>query len=207
MKTKLEFLTALIAASVATMALAQAPAATSSSKLASEPGKATAVHTVEASAEVVAIDKGTRTLSLKRPNGEVLEVIAGDEVRNFDRIKIGDMVVARYVASLALELRKTRTVAGEPVVREDLAVAEQGESRGIKGSRTVTLVAEVVGLNPVASTITLKGPKGKVVTLDVQNPDQFKVIKVGDQLDITYTEAVALSLEPVAKAAPGAKNP
>jgi ribosomal protein L6P/L9E len=58
-----------------------------------------------------------------------------------------------------------------------------------------------VAVDPKASTITVKGPKGNLVTLDVQNPDQFKVVKKGDQIEATYTEALALSVEPAPKAA------
>ena len=36
------------------------------------------------------------------------------------------------------------------------------------------------------------------MTLNVQNPDQFKVVKKGDQVEVTYTEALALSVEPAA---------
>lgn len=36
----------------------------------------------------------------------------------------------------------------------------------------------------------------------MQNPDQFKVVKKGDQVEVTYTEAVALSVEPAPKPAP-----
>jgi len=35
----------------------------------------------------------------------------------------------------------------------------------------------------------------------VQNPEQFKVVKKGDQVEATYTEALALSVEPAPKAA------
>ena len=38
------------------------------------------------------------------------------------------------------------------------------------------------------------------VTLDVRNPDQFKVVKVGDEVEVTYTEALALSVEPASPA-------
>ena len=66
------------------------------------------------------------------------------------------------------------------------------------GARQVTLIADVVDVDPKASTITLKGPKGNTVKLDVRNPDQFKVVKKGDQVEVTYTEALALSVEPAA---------
>jgi hypothetical protein len=68
----------------------------------------------------------------------------------------------------------------------------------------VTAIAKVTHVNPKAKTITLKGPRGNEVALDVQNPDQFKVVKVGDEVKVTYTEAVAISVEPGAK--PAAKK-
>ena len=57
-------------------------------------------------------------------------------------------------------------------------------------------MADVAALDAKKSTITLKGPYGDVVTLDVRNPDQFKLLKVGDQIEVTYTEALAVSVEP-----------
>ena len=57
-------------------------------------------------------------------------------------------------------------------------------------------------MDPKKGTITLKGPQGNVVELPVQNPAQFKVVKKGDQVEATYTQAVALAVEP----APAAKK-
>jgi hypothetical protein len=66
----------------------------------------------------------------------------------------------------------------------------------------------VVGVDPKRKTISLRGPKGNVVALDVQNPDHFKVVKKGDQVEVTYTEALAMSVEPAPKpAAPKAAAP
>jgi hypothetical protein len=68
------------------------------------------------------------------------------------------------------------------------------------------VIADVIAVDEAARTITLKGPKGKEVVLPVENPDQFKVVKKGDQVEVTYTEALALSVEPAAKpAAPKSK--
>jgi spermidine/putrescine-binding protein len=201
MGTKFAFALALIAAAMGSSVLAQQPAATGGAVLASEPGKAAAARTVELSAQVIAIDKATRTLTLKGPKGAALDVVAGDEVRNFDQIKVGDNVVARYIAALTLELRKTKIAAGDPTVREGAAKAQPGERPAVAGARQITAIADVTAVDPQKSTITLKGPRGNVVTLNVQNPDQFKVVKKGDQVEVTYTEALALTVEPAPKPA------
>jgi hypothetical protein len=205
MKTKFTFAFALIAAAIATTAFAQKPDAAGGAAVASEPGKAAVVRAAELSAQVVAIDKAKRMLTLKGPQGNVVDVVAGDEVKNFDQIKLGDFVFARYAQALTLELRNTRTKAGDVAVRDDAARARAGERPAVAGTREVTAIADVIGVDAKKSTITLKGPRGNVVTLDVQNPDQFKVVKKGDQVEVTYTEALALSVEPAPK--PAAAKP
>ncbi len=201
MQLKSKLMLALIAATAAASALAQQPGATGGVVGASEPGKAAIVGAVQISAQVVAIDKATRTLTLKGPKGNAVDVVASDEVKNFDQIKLGDMVVARYAQALTLELRKTKGPAGAPVVREEAAKARAGAQPAIAGARQVTVIADVVAVDPKKSTITLKGPRGNEVTLNVQNPEQFKVVKKGDQIEVTYTEAVALSVETAPKPA------
>ena len=67
--------------------------------------------------------------------------------------------------------------------------------------RQVTIVADVIDVSPATKTITVKGPKGNIVELEVQNQDHFKVVKKGDQIEANYVEAVAVSLEPAKKGA------
>ena len=201
MNTQSKIALALITAALAATALAQQPGATGGAIVASEPGKAAIVAAAEISAQVMAIDKATRTLTLKGPKGDSVDIVAGDEVKNFDQIKLGDFVVARYAQALSLELRKTRVAAGEPTVREEVGKAKPGERPAVGGARQVTALADVTAVDPQKSTITLKGPRGNVVTLNVKNPDQFKVVKKGDQVEVTYTEALALSVEPAPKPA------
>jgi hypothetical protein len=192
---------ALLAASLVAPAVAQQPDAAGTTTVSSEPGRAKIVHRVEISADVVAIDKGTRTVTLKGPQGKTVDVVAGDEVKNFDQIKIGDVVRVRYGQALALELRKTKA-AGDLTESAGSTQAKPGDRPAGAAVRQITAIAEVVDVDPQERTITLKGPRGNTVELDVLNPDQFKVVKKGDQVDVTYTEAIAVSVEP----APGEKK-
>lgn len=58
---------------------------------------------------------------------------------------------------------------------------------------TVTTSAE--GIDKETPSITLKGPEGNVATVIVMDPKNLEKVKVGDKLAITYTEAVAISVE------------
>jgi len=186
------------------LALAQdKPALTGGAVVESEPGKATIAETVKVTAKVTAIDKATRTVELKGPKGKTVSVVAGEEVRNFDQIKVGDMVAIQYVEALTLELQKSGA-AKAPTEQTAAVRAKPGEKPAGAVGRQVTLTAEVVNVDEKKKLISLKGPKGRVVDLKVNNPDQFKVVKKGDKVDVTYTEALAIAVEPASK--PAAKK-
>ena len=178
---------------------AQKPDVQGGTVVASEPGKAAIVGAAKVTAKIVEIDRKTRTVSLKGPKGKVIDIVAGDEVKNFDQIKVGDMVVVQYMQSLALELQKVKSGMSGIQVSEGAAKAEPGQRPAVGAVREVQAIAKVTGVDPKAKTISLTGPRGNTVTLDVQNPDQFKVVKMGDEVLVTYTEAVAVSVEPAAK--------
>ena len=76
--------------------------------------------------------------------------------------------------------------------------AKKGDKPGVAVAREVKVTANVVAVDAATQYVTLKGPE-RTVGLKVQDPNQFKLIKVGDQVEATYTEAVAIALEPVAK--------
>jgi len=190
---------ALVAVSPLTaLSQAQKPGVQGGAAVASEPGKAAMVSTVEITATVVAIDKATRTVTLKGPHRTV-DVVAGDEVRNFDQIRIGGQVAVKYVEALSLELKKTKA----PLNAKSEAVgarAEPGSRPAGAVGRQVTALADVVGVDEKKSIISLKGPRGNVIDLKVQNKDHFKVVKKGDQVEVVYTEAVAVAFVPAPQA-------
>jgi hypothetical protein len=164
----------------------------------SAPGKVGVAQTVDITATITAIDKATRDVTLKGPQGNEMTVTAGPKVRNFDKLKVGDQVAAKYVEALTLQLMKG---GGQKVARtEDIGGArakEGAQPAGVVG-RQVTIVADVIGVDPAKQTVTLKGPQ-RTVELPVKDPEQFKLISKGDQVEATYTQALALAVEPVKK--------
>jgi hypothetical protein len=164
----------------------------------STPGRVATTDAVKVSAVVTGIDKGARTVTLKGPKGRSFDVVAGDEVRNFDQIKLTDEVVVTYVHALVLQVRKAGAFRMR-VDNADSVRAEPGAKPGGAAAREVTVLADVIDVNAKKKTITVKGPKGNIVELDVKNPDHFKVVKKGDQIEANYFEAVAISVEPAKK--------
>ena len=169
-----------------------------SAAIASSPGKAAIGATIDRTAKVTAIDKNTRTITLQGSRGGVMDVVASDEVRNFDQIRVGDTVETRYRQSLTLELKKSKDTTGS-VETTTTTRAAPGERPGGSVARETQVTAEVVEVDPGNSMIALKGPKGRVVELQVLNPDHFKVVKKGDYVDVVYSEALAIAVKPTGK--------
>jgi hypothetical protein len=168
--------------------------------VASVPGKAAAVSIAEITATVTAVDKASRTVTLKGPKGNEVDVVAGDQVKNFDQIKVGDQVTAQYQESLTLELKKTKGKL-DATEKAGAVRAAPGERPAGAVGRQVTVLADVVKVDQPNSIISLKGPKGRVVDLKVRNQDHFKVVKVGDQVEAVYTEAMAIAVTPAPRTA------
>jgi hypothetical protein len=164
----------------------------------SAPGKAGVAKTVNITATITAIDKATRDVTLKGPKGNELTITAGPDVKNFDKLKVGDQVDVKYVEALTLQLVKG---GGQKVARteqKDAVGAKAGAQPGGAIGRQVTIVADVVGLDPATQTVTLKGPQ-RTVDMVVSDAEQFKRIAKGDQVEATYTQALAMAVEPAAK--------
>lgn len=199
MKHTMSILGAAILGSLTVPALAQQTAtAQGASMVASAPGTATMANVDKVTASVEAIDKATREVTIKDPRGNLIVITAGAEVRNFDQIKVGDMVVARYVEALMLTLKKDgKDLRSRIDSKDSWRAAADDKPAGAVGRR-IEVTADVIAVDARTQTVTLKGPK-HVVDLRVQDPGQFKLIQVGDQIQADYTEAVALSVEPVKK--------
>jgi len=177
---------------------------TTNTTMTTAPGMALAVQTMRANATVVGLDAATRTVSLKGGSGITYDVIAGPNVRNFDQLKVGDAVMAEYIQALSLELKKRAPGTSgirEATVDQGAARTKLGEKPGVAGAHQITAIADVVAVDTKKHLVTLKGPKGNQVDLNVQDPEQLKNIKKGDQVEVVYTEAVAIAVAPAAKPA------
>ncbi|MET0918398.1 MAG: OmpW family outer membrane protein [Burkholderiales bacterium] len=162
------------------------------------PGTASAARLVTASATVTAIDTTTRQVTLRRADGSTFTVVAGPDVQNLHQVRVGDTVTIDFYDTLTLDLKKGGT--GAPASRTDAAGAarELGQRPGGIATRETVIVADVIAMNAAAQTVSLRGPGGRVVNLPIRDPEQFRRISVGDQVEATYVEAFALSIKPAA---------
>jgi hypothetical protein len=204
MKKQLVIAAAALVGAISLPAVAQQqPDAKGAVVKSTEPGKGTIATTVTVSARVEAIDQTTREVTLRGPQGNLTTITAGPDVRNLAQVKVGDMVTVRYLEALTLTLKKGGKELRSAKESDAGARAKAGERPGGVVAKQVEITADVIAVDAKTQTITLRGPK-RTVDLKLQDPEQFKLVKVGDQVQAVYTEAVAIAVEPAA-AAPAKK--
>ncbi|ASV99456.1 hypothetical protein [Paraburkholderia aromaticivorans] len=185
---------------VATLAaLAQAGFAETDPSVAikSAPGQVSVTGSVKTTSTVVGIEADTRTVWLKDAKGKVVQLVVGEEAHNFSQLKLGDHVTAEYTQALTVTLKKGSAPLSASE-SQNISRAPLGAKPGGTASREVTVMANVTAVNHQTGLVTLRGPQGNSLDLIVQDPDQLKLIKKGDQVQVVYNEAVAISVEPAA---------
>lgn len=186
------------AIAIATALTLPAVAQTGTVTAASAPGKGAIAETVKAEATITAIDKATRNITLKGPQGSEFTLKAGPEVKNFDQMKVGDLVTVEYVRALVLELKKGGGLIVQRTDQAGAVGAKPGERPAGAVGVEVKVMADVIAVNAATQTVTLKGPK-QTVELKIPDAGQFKRISKGDQIEATYAEAMAIAVTPAAK--------
>jgi Cu/Ag efflux protein CusF len=72
---------------------------------------------------------------------------------------------------------------------------KMASKKPLEASDTQSITATVEAVDSATREITLKGPKGNVVVIEVpESVKRFSEIKVGDQLNIKYTESLVVAL-------------
>jgi len=160
-------------------------------------GSKSAIHdeVQEFKAQVESVDAKNRKVVLKTPSGESEEFYVDPQVRNFDKVKPGDNVVLRYHVGVAAEIKPSGTSA--KAVQEKVAAEKATMGGSIDHSISATVIIESVDTS--FNSVTFRRADGKTRTVAVDSPkgqEFIKKLKKGDAVEITYTEAVAVSLEP-----------
>lgn len=144
---------------------------------------------------IEAVDRGQRVVSVRGPLGNVVDIHAGPEVRNFDQIQVGDTVAVRYLQAIAQELDKVDNNGIRERIDTEAAVRTPAGARpGVAAGRLIQVVADVIAVDPKNRTITLRGVR-HTVTLNVAPGVKLENLRPGDQVRGEYVEAAAISVE------------
>ena len=156
-------------------------------------------ETITETATVEKINQKTRHVTLKSSDGKTLTIVAGPEVRNLAQVKRGDVVRLTYHESLAYQVRKAGAAKPGVAATTDVTRAQRGEKPAGSVTDTVTVRLTITAINKAASEVTLRNPEGRTSVVKVKDPSKLDAVQVGDLVDITYTEAMAVAVEKAGK--------
>jgi hypothetical protein len=153
-------------------------------------------ETVTKTATIEAINHGTRELTVKGPEGTYTTFVASPEVKRFDALKVGDTITVKYYENLVVRLK----LPGEKDVNTSTTGATPATSRpGGTLAEQRTITATITMIDPKVPSITFKGPNNWTYSSRVEDKKALEKVKVGDKVDLTWTQAVLIDVAPAVK--------
>ena len=163
------------------------------------PKPVTREELIQKTATVESINLPSRLVTLRGEDGGGLTVIVDPVVKNLDQVQVGDKLVVSYYEALAAEVKKP----GEGVqgVETEVAAikAAPGEKPAGGAGVTTRTTVTIESVDTSSNTVTFKRSDGLVRTVAVERPEGQEFIrglKKGDQVEVTYTEALAMEVRP-----------
>jgi hypothetical protein len=148
-------------------------------------------------ATVLQVNQKTREVTVKMDNGETHSFIAGDHVKNLAQVKKGDVITAVYTEAIAYEVKKHGTTKVQTTTAT--AGAQPGEKPAGVMAQQTTVTVMITAIDPKIPTVTFMGPRGNKETIKVRDPKNLNGVNVGDKVDITYTESLAIQVDEAPK--------
>jgi hypothetical protein len=147
--------------------------------------------------KVVAVDRPKKMVTLEGPGGKQVTVHVYNPY-NLKQAKVGDRFVAKFYEIITIVRQKPNPSIPAVSVDQGIVTAEPGQPAGAAFGRSIRVVATVDAVNHAERTIVIKGPDGAEETVKVNHPFSLKHVKVGDQIVMTLTNVIAVSLKPEA---------
>jgi len=183
----------VLAVSTALPAFAQAPPAAKDA--AKAPQSVSEGNVVHMAGKIVAIDSTTRQVTVE-VEGRLRTFPVKPDVKRFGELKVGDTLAADYYEAVVMEVRKPgapapQAASGGEVMRvPGLAVRPSG---ALVQQQVASV--EVKAIDTKTPAITVLTEDARVLTMKVRYPERLKAVKVGDKIDVTYTEALIVKID------------
>ena len=155
----------------------------------------TETEAIELTTKIEAIDHSARLVTLKDKDGESETIYCGPEVKRFDELKVGDTVTFRYYESIAYAIRKPGQPSGLPTQTGPSVTRGQGPKPGGTISQQETATVTIKGIDPKVPSVTVLTEDGRTVSMKVEDKKNLEGVKAGDKVEVTYTEAVMISVK------------
>jgi hypothetical protein len=151
---------------------------------------------VVVTARIGAIDHDNRLVTLADPNGTTETIQLGPDVDRFDELKVGDSVTLRYYDSLVCIVRKAGESTDRPATTSGPVLSG---GRGKRPSATLTrqlrATVSVAAIDRTVPSLTVLTDDGRTLSFKVPEKKDIASLRVADQVEITFTRALLISVE------------
>lgn len=166
-------------------------------------GRVVSEMQVAENATVKAVDPEKRLLTLTFSDGSEHTFLVDRSVRKLAQVKVGDVVKTRYREAISVKINKSK-VAPETSVQGSVQRDEKSVKPAGTSSLKVTTTATIERVLADGRMVTLRFPDGSSADVQVRDPQNLAKlrsgeVKEGDQIEITYLRALAVSVEKSAK--------
>jgi len=170
-------------------------------------GQVAGVRSLKIVATVKALDLAKREITLQEAHGKSETFKVLPDVRNLDKVNVGDRVVIKYTQGLVMQMQAPgeAPVAPEAAVSAERAAPGSTPAAGMAASVRATVTIRDIDMKN--RMVTLEGPEGNLYRVKAGPKVHLEKAKVGDKLDATYTESVAVAVEPASKAKAAKSTP
>ncbi len=120
-------------------------------------------------------------------------------MKNLDQVKKGDQVLVKYYQSMAVDVAAPGTEGAAPAGTTRRVTAEPGMTPAGAVGRQMHKTVKVLSVDPYKKAISFRDADGRWREVSMDRPElehYLKEIKDGDTVEVTYTEALAVSVEP-----------
>jgi hypothetical protein len=150
-------------------------------------------HNVTLAGTVETIDHGKRVVTIRTADGKFETIDVPPSAKRFDKLKVGDKVSVTYNNSVSVRPKPP----GEPAVDTGSKASTMGQEVRPGGTTVVerTMTAHVDSIDKSTASMTFVGPNGWKYSRHVVDPTVFDKVKVGDQVDITWSTDLKVTVQ------------
>lgn len=156
------------------------------------PGMLKALEGVQFQGKFKSIDAKTRKVVIVGPEGRELEAILGDEVKNFDKIKVNDIVTMRMAKVIVSDVKVINSGIKERQETITYSRALAGDKPTGIIEHQVKIVAEIMAIDIKNNIVSVKGPYKTVQVMLI--PEMLKGLQVGNQIEAIITQNIAVQV-------------
>lgn len=147
-------------------------------------------------ATVEDIDRESRIITLKSPEGNEISMEVGIELTSLDEIEKGDRVKIDYLESVAVAIRPLDEPGASAETPGEFVVRNQRVKPSGEAVETDAIAATVEGIDTGKRIAVLKRPDGNLMEVNIApGVSDMQNVRPGDQVVVEATRSFALAIE------------